>query len=248
MQTSIGDALKKGPGSPRCASCQIQATDFWWRNPSSLAHCGCSVPNLTPKPSVPVPPASSPVTMTGRMLAFLRRRITGLDSGLRTFFMTRSPRKVRLLSAESLWGYSELFGFTNRSGSTRVNRPIHPGGSQQLLQHGVGFNCLQAARMGQLAGQQSTKHPLKYSRRAGDPTTAICRSCCRKAPAHHHVTGAYGYFASTRAACSRKEGLGLTLPLGLSRPGPFPCSLAACYSQSWKRQPALMETAHKPVP
>lgn len=35
----------------------------------------------------------------------------GSDSGLRTFFMTRNPRKVRLLSAESLWGYSELFGF-----------------------------------------------------------------------------------------------------------------------------------------
>lgn len=239
--------IKKGPGSPRCASCQIQAADVWWRNPSSLAHYSPSVPNLTPRPSVPVPPASSPVTMMGRTLAFLRRRITGSDSGLRTFFMTRNPRKVRLLSAESLSGYSELFGF-NKSGSTGVNRPIHPGGSQQLLQRGVGFNCLQAARMGQLAGQQSTKHPPNHSRRAGDPATAICRSCCRKAPAHHHVTGIYGYFASTRAACSRKEGLGLTLPLGLSRPGPFPCSLAACYSQSWKRQPALMETAQEPVP
>lgn len=172
----------------------------------------------------------------------------GLGLWLEDVFHNEEPKEGQAALCRVPVGIQRAVWLPNRSGSTHVNRPIHPGGSQQLLQHGVGFNCLQAARMGQLAGQHSTKHPLKYLRRAGDPTTAICRSCCRKAPAHHHVTGVYGYFASTRAACSRKEGLGLTLPLGLSRPGPFPCSLAACYSQSWKRQPALMETAHEPVP
>lgn len=42
--------------------------------------------------------------MTGRTPAFLSSVITGADSSLRTFFITRKPRKVRLLSAASLLG------------------------------------------------------------------------------------------------------------------------------------------------
>lgn len=53
--------------------------------------------------------------MTGRMFALLSSWITGADSGFRTFFITRNPRKFRPLSTESLVGDKEPFITSNPS-------------------------------------------------------------------------------------------------------------------------------------
>lgn len=57
--------------------------------------------------------------MTGRMFALLSSWITGADSGFRTFFITRNPRKFRSLSTESLVGDKEPFITSNPSREDR---------------------------------------------------------------------------------------------------------------------------------
>lgn len=76
-------------------------------------HCP-ALPVCCPSPS-PRCLLGSPVTMTGRMLALRSSWITGADSGFRTFFITRNPRKFRPLSTESLVGDKEPFITFNTS-------------------------------------------------------------------------------------------------------------------------------------
>lgn len=60
--------------------------------------------------------------------------------------MTRKPRKVRLLSAESLVGHNELVNTVFNEAEQKnwyKQLKIHLGGSQRSLWYGVGFNSLQ---------------------------------------------------------------------------------------------------------
>lgn len=100
----------------------------------------------------------SPVTMTGRMLALRSSWITGADSGFRTFFITRNPRKFRPLSTESLVGDKEPFITSNTSTEDQgaETAKIHQGISQELPPYGLRLNFLQGIPGNEIGRQALT--------------------------------------------------------------------------------------------